>query len=153
MGCLTSVSFIVLVNGVASNLFRPTRGLKQGYLLSPCLFLLIVEGLSRSPLEAKRERLLKGIRIGGDLFLTNLIFVDDILFFTSGPELEGRKLKEILLLFGKATRMKINVLKSTIILMNWRGLTTYIKETLSLYSTCVGWRAQMFGLHFKTKWL
>lgn len=47
MCCVTSASFSVLINGFASHLFHVERGLQQGYLLSPLLFLIIMEGLSR----------------------------------------------------------------------------------------------------------
>jgi len=53
IGCLSFVSFAVLINGSASEIFRPTRGLRQGCPMSPLLFLIIVEGLRRLILEAK----------------------------------------------------------------------------------------------------
>jgi hypothetical protein len=56
-----------------------TRGLRQGCPLSPYLFLLVAEGLSRAIQEAKRNKVIKGIRIGGEEHLTHLLFVDDVL--------------------------------------------------------------------------
>eukprot|EP00253_Pinus_taeda_P007836 PITA_07836 len=60
MGCVTSVSFAVLINGAASPFFKGQRGLRQGCPLSPLLFLLVAEGLSRLIMEAKRTGLIKG---------------------------------------------------------------------------------------------
>ena len=47
MECVTSAKFVVLINGKPTNFFKSTRGVRQGCLLSPLLFLLGVEGLSR----------------------------------------------------------------------------------------------------------
>lgn len=46
MHCKTTVSYSVLINGVAYGSIIPTRGLRQGDLLSSCLFLLSAYGFS-----------------------------------------------------------------------------------------------------------
>ena len=43
----STVRFVVLVNGSLVGFFGSSRGLRQGNLLSPLLFLLIMEVLSR----------------------------------------------------------------------------------------------------------
>jgi hypothetical protein len=63
MACLTSVSFSILINGVASSFFTVERGVRQGFPLSPLLFLLVVECLSRFLIEAKLAGTFRGIKI------------------------------------------------------------------------------------------
>jgi hypothetical protein len=43
----SSAFFSILVNGVPSRPFSPSRGIRQGYPLSPFLFVLMVEDLRR----------------------------------------------------------------------------------------------------------
>lgn len=46
MTYVTLVSYAILVNGQPSDKIVPTRGLYQGDLISPYLYLICVEGLS-----------------------------------------------------------------------------------------------------------
>ena len=45
--CILIVQFSILVNGAPVDFFGSMRGLKQGDLLSPLLFLVMMEVLSR----------------------------------------------------------------------------------------------------------
>jgi hypothetical protein len=56
----------------------------MGVPLSPLLFLIVAKGLSREINDAKITKALKGIKIGGSIFLSHLFFVDDILLFNDG---------------------------------------------------------------------
>jgi hypothetical protein len=64
MDCVTSSSSVSLINGFGSELFKPSRELRQGCPLASYLFLMVAEGVSRVILEAKRQRKLMGIKIG-----------------------------------------------------------------------------------------
>eukprot|EP00253_Pinus_taeda_P002680 PITA_02680 len=61
MGCISNVSFVVLINGAASPFFKSQRGLRQGCPLSPFLFLLVAEGLSRLIHKARRAEKIKAL--------------------------------------------------------------------------------------------
>eukprot|EP00253_Pinus_taeda_P031667 PITA_31667 len=114
MGCISNISFVVLINGAASPFFKSQRGLRQGCPLSPLLFLLVAEGLSRLIHKARREEKIKGIEVAINLYITHLLFVDDILIFSNGSYNELKEFKSIFDLFLKATGMQINSRKSQV---------------------------------------
>ena len=63
-GCLSSVTFTVLVNGNAKRWIKATKGLRQGDPLSHILFTIIVDVLSRMMLRANERSLLEGFSVG-----------------------------------------------------------------------------------------
>uniref|UniRef100_A0A803QIG6 Reverse transcriptase domain-containing protein n=1 Tax=Cannabis sativa TaxID=3483 RepID=A0A803QIG6_CANSA len=68
----------ILINGCFSEVFHPTRGIRQGDLLSPYLFFLVVEGLLATirVKESKSESL--GLSICRNaLVISYLLFADD----------------------------------------------------------------------------
>eukprot|EP00253_Pinus_taeda_P034809 PITA_34809 len=114
MSCITDVTYSVLLNGEATPFFTSERGLRQGCPLSPLLFLLIMEGLSRIISSARGRHHLTGIKIVDNLFLNHLLFVDDILIFLNGSIGDSTALHGSILLFQQTTGMLINNNKSTI---------------------------------------
>jgi len=114
MSCIFSVSFVVLINGVATPFFQAERGLHQRCPLSPLLFLLVVEGLSMALKEAKSIRTFNDIPVTHLFSLTHLLFVDDVLIFCNGLRGDVEQLRTILDLFNRATSMQINNSKSTL---------------------------------------
>ena len=83
--CISTVHFSVLVNGEAMGFFPSTRGLWQGDPLSPLLFSLVMETLSRLIIKATEVGFLKGVQISGarsdDMRVSHLLFADDTLIF------------------------------------------------------------------------
>ena len=118
MGCLTSVNFVVLVNGTPSHLFSASRGIIQGFPLSPLLFILVIEGLSLMIFDAIEHGLIRGIKISPSLALTHLLFVDDVILLGTGTLLEWIAFDVILGTFCKASRMTISIDKSSFLFNN-----------------------------------
>jgi hypothetical protein len=116
MGCIQSVSFAVLINNSPSTFFGPSRGLCQGFPLSPFLFLLVAEALSRMIKEAHSIGTLRGIKVSKTESVSHLLFVDDIFVGVYVSLRDLSTLKNILTLFCIAIGMKINLEKSNLLL-------------------------------------
>jgi hypothetical protein len=62
--CISTARFSILVNGCSSGFFPSSRGLRQGDPLSPLLFVIVMEALSRLLDRAVREELFLGFSFG-----------------------------------------------------------------------------------------
>ena len=82
MECITSVSYSILINGEPTSVIHPSRGIRQGDLLSPYLFLLCTEGLHSLLHQAKVVGHIHGVSIcKNGPRITHLFFADDSLIF------------------------------------------------------------------------
>jgi hypothetical protein len=80
MACVTSVSFSVRVNGVLTDSFKPTRGLREGDPLSPYLFLFVAEGLTKILQKAVYNQELQDLKCcRGAPGISHLLFANDSL--------------------------------------------------------------------------
>lgn len=61
---------------------RPSRGVPQGDLLSPYIFILCLKHLSRLLEEAIQDRKIHPIRFRGQIRISHIFFADDIFLFT-----------------------------------------------------------------------
>ena len=84
--CVTSIRFSVLVNGSLEGFFGSSRGLRQGDPLSPLLFLLIMEVLSRLLKKTEECNLIRGFHVGAvnsvGVCISHLLFADDTILFS-----------------------------------------------------------------------
>ena len=109
MICVKIVTYSILVNDEPHGLIQPTRGIRQGDLLSPFLFLLCTEGLHGLITKAAADGDLRGFSICKDgPKLTHLFFADDSLLFCRSNELECQKILNLLDMYEVASGQKIN---------------------------------------------
>jgi hypothetical protein len=89
--------FSILINGSPFGLFSPARGLRQGDPLSPFLFILGTEVISRLLLHQESHDLLKGIKIARNCSpITHLLFADDLIIFAKATSAEAIIIKSCL---------------------------------------------------------
>uniref|UniRef100_A0A2N9EI09 Reverse transcriptase domain-containing protein n=1 Tax=Fagus sylvatica TaxID=28930 RepID=A0A2N9EI09_FAGSY len=83
--CISSVRFSILVNCNPRGFFQISRSIRQGDPLSPLLFVIIMEALSRLLDKASGVGLLSGFPVGREasdpLKISHLLFADDTLIF------------------------------------------------------------------------
>eukprot|EP00253_Pinus_taeda_P035656 PITA_35656 len=116
---IKSTRYSILVNGTPSKPFKPTRGIRQGDPLSPFLFVILMEGLSRLITKKKDEGQIRGLQpIRSCPATTHQQFVDDTMLHGTPTVKEAKAYKNILHLFSKASGMEINFSKSTIFFFN-----------------------------------
>ncbi|RVW53977.1 LINE-1 retrotransposable element ORF2 protein [Vitis vinifera] len=106
---------VILVNGNAKGWVKASRGLRQGDPLSPFLFTLVADVLSRMLLKADERNSLEGFKVGRNkIRVSHLQFADDTIFFSNTSEEELQTLKSLLLVFGHISGFKVNLDKSNI---------------------------------------
>ena len=118
LGCLSSATFAVLINGTPSKFFPASRGIRQGCPLSPLLFILVIEGLSLLISNVRNHGLIRGIQISPSLALTHLLFMADVILMGTGTLQEWAAFDVILETFCKASGMSISLEKSVFLYNN-----------------------------------
>jgi len=79
MVCISTVSYVVIINGLPTFFFNASRGLRQGCALSPLLFFIVTDGLSRRIKEGHSMGIISICRISRKNSLIHLMFVDGFL--------------------------------------------------------------------------
>jgi hypothetical protein len=115
----SSTFFSILINGVPSQPFSPSRGIRQGDPLSPFLFIIMAEGLSRSIHTVVANNLLTCLPLHGiSPPISHSQFVDDTLLMGTPTIREANSLLSILQTFSDASGMDCNKDKSQIFFFN-----------------------------------
>ena len=116
MMCVTTVSYSVLINGEPKGKITPTRGLRQGDLISPYLFLLCAEGLSAMLRRDESGENLRGISVSrGAPRVSHLVFADDCIVFCKASTEEGLNVTKILEDYKRESGQKLNREKTSLL--------------------------------------
>ena len=97
----------ITLNGGKLKAFPLRTGIRQGCLLSPLLFNIVLEVLA---MAIREEKEIKGIQIGKEVKLS--LFADDMILYIENPKDSIRKLLELISEFSKVAGYKVNTQKS-----------------------------------------
>eukprot|EP00253_Pinus_taeda_P002079 PITA_02079 len=111
---ITSSQFSILINGIPSRPFKPSRGIRQGDPLSPFLFILMAEGLGRHIKNVLLSRQIIGLSVHNTPANSHQQFVDDTMLFGYPSVQEASRFKALLNDFSKASGTDVNCRKSQI---------------------------------------
>jgi hypothetical protein len=116
--CISSARHSVLVNGSPAGFFNSSRGLRQGDPLSPLLFIVVLEVLSKMLSSAIDCGRLSSFSVGSTppvINISHLLFVDDILVFSEANPDRLRYLRVLLVCFEAVSSLKVNLAKSLLV--------------------------------------
>jgi hypothetical protein len=112
-------SISIRLNDENSRYFKPGKGLRQGDLLSPLLFNLVVNIFTRILIKAAKRGYISGSM--KSLYLEGVIslqYTDDTLLFLSYNFRSACHLKWLMTIFENLSGMKINYNKSDMVSIN-----------------------------------
>ena len=98
----------VILNRQRLKAFPLRSGTKQGCLLSPLLFSIVLQAVA----TAIRQEEIKGIQIGKEKIKLSL-FADDIVLYIENPKDSTKKLLEVISEVSKVAWYKMNIQKPT----------------------------------------
>ena len=110
-----SSTISVLVNGATTDEFTPSRGLRQGDPLSPLIFNLVGEVLSKLLDRALEHKIIEGVSLPNvHRPISHLQFADDVILFLSQDVNSIMGVKRVLQCFQIISGLKINFSKSSL---------------------------------------
>ncbi|KAA3488137.1 reverse transcriptase [Gossypium australe] len=112
---LDMMSYSICLNGMSSDWFSPSRGLRQGDPLSPYLFLICAESFSTLLEDAKHRGCMGGAPFGrGRFSINHLLFVDDCILFGDATHEGARTVSKVIREYELSAGQGVNYDKSLI---------------------------------------
>ncbi|XP_062080395.1 uncharacterized protein LOC133785155 [Humulus lupulus] len=112
--CLKGTSYSLMLNGRLHGTFRGEKGLRKGDPISPLLFVLIMEYLTRLLLQTSKQKGFGFHPLCKHVNLVNLCFADDLVIFCKGNVNSMRLTQSAIESFCATTGLSINNTKSHI---------------------------------------
>ena len=117
--CISFVRFSSLVNSSPNGFFHSSRGFHQGDPVSPLLFLLVMEALSRMLAKAVESGFISSFSVGNStensVTISHLLFADDTLIMCGADPIQLWHLRGVFIWFQAISRLKVNLSKSELV--------------------------------------
>ncbi|XP_013624949.1 PREDICTED: uncharacterized protein LOC106331168 [Brassica oleracea var. oleracea] len=129
--CITSPRFFVALNGELAGFFEGKKGLRQGDSISPYLFIMIMEVLSRLLNKAQIENKFQLHPLCNSPRITHLLFADDLLVFSDGSRASVSGIKAVMSVFREWSGLDMNEAKSEIFYGGYNDIQASVMADLS----------------------
>ena len=117
--CISTACFSILISGSSCGFFKSSKGLRQGDPLSPLLFVIIMEALSKMMDQVVGGGLVLGFSVGREaprlIMVSHLLFADDTLIFCDAIPNQVLQLRALLTWFEAISGLKVNLGKSELV--------------------------------------
>jgi mannosylglycoprotein endo-beta-mannosidase len=111
--CIEVIPISIIINGSSSSFFNSSRGLRQGDPMSPYLFILAEEVLSRGITNLLDQNKINPYFVTKSIKgISHSLYADDIIIFTNGNSKSLSNLMNFLLDYQQMSGQKINYFKS-----------------------------------------
>lgn len=114
MECVRTVSYTILVNGESTEPFYAAKGLRQGNSMSPFLFVISIEYLSRCLTYLANKKQFKFHPRYAKLQIIHICFADDLLMFSKSNASSIQVMMKYFAQFSMASGLQANMGKSCI---------------------------------------
>ncbi|XP_055962303.1 uncharacterized protein LOC130015686 [Mercurialis annua] len=143
MECIKSAKFSILVNGESCGYFQSARGLRQGDPISPLIFILCMEYLSRSlALNIMEGTGFKFHKSCNKIRLCHLAFADDLFLFSNGDMSSIAILKNTMMDFSLSSGLPL--MSSKLTKEMCKGLIDRIAKKISTWtSKCLSYAERL----------
>ncbi|XP_074304572.1 uncharacterized protein LOC141639314 [Silene latifolia] len=131
MTCISTPTYTLNLNGAQFGFFDGRRGLRQGDPISPLIFCICMEYLSRLMEFATRKWYFRYHPMCKSLRLTHLLFADDLLMFSKGDVQSIMLILRVLATFSGSSGLKVNAAKSEVV---FNGVSEVLKQDIAQVS-------------------
>ncbi|GFZ12866.1 hypothetical protein Acr_23g0012510 [Actinidia rufa] len=142
MQCVSTTSYSISINGSLHGFFKGKQGLRQGDPISPFLFVLCLEYLSRNLGKLKSIPDFNFHPKCSALIFSHLAFADDLILFTRGDVTSVNLIMDCLKKFGECSGLCISNTKSNVFMA---GISRDIMEEIK---TITGFSSGRFPFRY-----